>query len=707
MKAEINIHKRRMYIVFALLFGLCYWQWHFVWEGIISNFYLNGSIIGTFLFGGYLAFKSFGGLHNEVVAFGALQEAYADIHKSREIAEEDPFWRHYRCLEAGVVFKRPKLLGHVYELTVEELLRTKHMRISISTMQNLTAAIDQKMAHERALLQYLTGLLVFLGLIGTFIGLMEMVGSVGGIIGSLAGAGGEAPGGPDPFKKLLHDLEAPLVGMALGFSGSLFGLFTSLVLGLITRFVNSATYVVKEEFEAWLVGITQIERNDDADGVGSYGGGDSQSNIYKSITSGLETSLSTGLAAGFTAGFADVGPALRSAHLSFDRTVEAINRLVVAQEEQQKNLANTTKLLQTLIERNGFAAPLSGSGVELDVSALQTLRNEMLLLGTTIASQLDGGLSKLEETVKAQKSPEIQALIQLNNQQQELVRHSQAMEERFARRLGDLAATIGDSHRAQITTLEEVALQQQAVTRLTEATHAAVTATLNDVAGVMERVNVAQVDNNRIVADLRQEVTGGMRELTGRPDPSKMIEAATTTIDKNLRDGLTHIGRLTEGALGAVSTGISRLEGKQADAIEKINRLPDRTILAGEMHNLASAIDARMASGFADVARTIENVFVSYAELLGHVGPARASSNPSPAPQPAPYNPRTSPQVNVQFNQQPFGRQAAQGAPGPSPSAANPQAQANQHPETDMNQKAQLLRAAVQAKLPQILDTSR
>ena len=90
------------------------------------------------------------------------------------------------CAVPGVVYASPQLLGHVFTLTLDELLRTRHMRISIATMQHLIAAIDARMAHQRSLMGYLTGLSVFLGLIGTFIGLMEMVGSVGGIIGGLA-----------------------------------------------------------------------------------------------------------------------------------------------------------------------------------------------------------------------------------------------------------------------------------------------------------------------------------------------------------------------------------------------------------------------------------------------------------------------------------------------------------------------------------------
>ena len=256
IKKVILTQALRMGIVYALLGGLIVWQQHFIIGGIESNPYLNAIIIGVFLFGSSLAVKSLFGLRNDIKAFQALKEVYADTQIDPSVDPDAETDRYARCFELGLVYRSPNLLGHVFDLTLDELLRSRHMRISIATMQNLMAAIDARMAHQRSLIGYLTGLSVFLGLIGTFIGLMEMVGSVGGIIGGLAS--GDA-GSPDSIKRLIHDLEAPLVGMATGFSCSLFGLFGSLLLGLIGRMSNTAAHAVKEEYESWLASISQIE----------------------------------------------------------------------------------------------------------------------------------------------------------------------------------------------------------------------------------------------------------------------------------------------------------------------------------------------------------------------------------------------------------------------------------------------------------------
>jgi hypothetical protein len=86
-------------------------------------------------------------------------------------------------------------------------------------------------------LRYLAGLLVFLGLLGTFWGLLETVRSIGGVIGSMHTSGSESG---TLFEDLKTGLAAPLAGMGISFSSSLFGLAGSLVLGFLDLQVSRA-----------------------------------------------------------------------------------------------------------------------------------------------------------------------------------------------------------------------------------------------------------------------------------------------------------------------------------------------------------------------------------------------------------------------------------------------------------------------------------
>jgi hypothetical protein len=261
MRQRIQRQILKMMIVLFGTLGLVAWKFEFVWTGVTSNIYLNATIISLFVFGVYLAFSSAFRLKNEELAFVALQESYDDIRFEEERVKTAPYWRHYRCLEPGIVFSKPRLLSHVFDLTYEKMMRTRQITVSIGIMQSLVSEFKTKVVEDRAMLQYVTGILVFLGLIGTFIGLMDMVGSVGGIIGSIANMDMSDP--TAAFSKLISDLQAPLVGMATGFSSSLFGLFGSLILGLMGRFLSEATGILRSGLETWLSGMANLDGETD------------------------------------------------------------------------------------------------------------------------------------------------------------------------------------------------------------------------------------------------------------------------------------------------------------------------------------------------------------------------------------------------------------------------------------------------------------
>jgi len=98
--------------------------------------------------------------------------------------------------------------------------------------QGLRAVLDSigaRLDEARDTARYLTGLLIFLGLLGTFWGLLETVGSIGGVIKSMQTGADAAV----MFDDLKNGLSAPIAGMSISFTSSLFGLAGSLVLGFL------------------------------------------------------------------------------------------------------------------------------------------------------------------------------------------------------------------------------------------------------------------------------------------------------------------------------------------------------------------------------------------------------------------------------------------------------------------------------------------
>ena len=122
------------------------------------------------------------------------------------------------------------------------------MSLSTPAMRGILDSIANRLDEARDTSRYMTGLLVFLGLLGTFWGLIETVGSVGKVIEGLK-VGGDAAA---MFDALKEGLAAPLGGMGISFSSSLFGLAGSLVLGFLDLQTSQAQNRFYTELEDWL-----------------------------------------------------------------------------------------------------------------------------------------------------------------------------------------------------------------------------------------------------------------------------------------------------------------------------------------------------------------------------------------------------------------------------------------------------------------------
>lgn len=191
------------------------------------------------------------------VIFGVL--AVGIILSIRQVARLFPevdWVNSFRLADPGLAVARPPtLLAPMAALLGERLGR---MTISQATMRSILDSIGTRLDESRDMGRYLTGLLVFLGLLGTFWGLLETVSSIGSVIGALQV-------GPDVgsiFEDMKSGLAAPLGGMGTAFSSSLFGLSGSLVLGFLDLQAGQAQNRFYTDLEDWL--STTVRDLDDA-----------------------------------------------------------------------------------------------------------------------------------------------------------------------------------------------------------------------------------------------------------------------------------------------------------------------------------------------------------------------------------------------------------------------------------------------------------
>ncbi len=153
----------------------------------------------------------------------------------------------FRVSNRALAVKRPpRLLAPMAAILGSN--RVGQMAISAPTLRGMLDSIATRLDEARDISRYMTGLLVFLGLLGTFWGLIETVTSVGGVIQGLKATGDAA----SMFDALRGGLAAPLSGMGISFSSSLFGLAGSLVLGFLDLQSSQAQNRFYTELEDWL-----------------------------------------------------------------------------------------------------------------------------------------------------------------------------------------------------------------------------------------------------------------------------------------------------------------------------------------------------------------------------------------------------------------------------------------------------------------------
>ena len=176
----------------------------------------------------------------------------ANLRQVLRLQREVDWIEAYRRSSPDRTLETPVLLAPMARMLAQS--GRKPQSLSTQSMRSILDSIHLRLEEQRDLSRYLVGLLIFLGLLGTFWGLLITISSVGEIIGGLS-AGGDAAA---MFDQLKSRLQQPLGGMATSFSTSLFGLASSLALGLLDLLAARAANRFYTEVEDWLSGMTRL-----------------------------------------------------------------------------------------------------------------------------------------------------------------------------------------------------------------------------------------------------------------------------------------------------------------------------------------------------------------------------------------------------------------------------------------------------------------
>ncbi len=353
-------------------------------KAFMANAALNGLILGVLLIGIVYVFRQVLMLRPEV--------EWIDT---------------FRRSEPGISVQRaPVLLAPMAAMLGE---RTGRVTLSAMAMRSLLDSISARLDESRDISRYLIGLLIFLGLLGTFWGLLGTISSVGQAIKDLSVEGGDFT---EVFRTLKAGLERPLTGMGTAFSSSLFGLAGSLVLGFLDLQASQAQNRFYMDLEEWLSTVTRLTG-------GSFGEIDQSVPAY--VQALLEQSAdSLDNLQRTVARSEDSRVSANSTLLQLSEKLATLTDQMRAEQDLMVRLAESQMEIKPILQRIAAASEMGGGGMDqasrnhlrnIDVYLLrlledlsegrnimtQEIRSEIKVLARTIAAASESGDRRLSD----------------------------------------------------------------------------------------------------------------------------------------------------------------------------------------------------------------------------------------------------------------------------------------------------------------------
>ena len=342
------------------------------------------------------AFAANEALNGLILAVFALGVAY--IFRQVLMLRREVNWiDNFRTGRPGLsVQAPPRLLAPTAAMLGD---RNQHLSLSAFALRSLLDGIASRLDEQRDISRYMIGLLLFLGLLGTFWGLLQTIVSVGSVISGLTLGNGDLASVFTDLKRGLHE---PLKGMGTAFSSSLFGLAGSLVLGFLELQAGQAQNRFYNDLEDWLAGQTKLT------GAAAAGAADQPVPAYVQALleqtadnlERLQRVLERGEQSRMTA---NEGVAALAERLSaFTGQIEAGRDLMAALAEGQAGLKPVlSRLAEGGLDNADLAAHIRSIDAHVSrlaeditsahAAAIEELRSEIRVLSRTIAAAAERG----------------------------------------------------------------------------------------------------------------------------------------------------------------------------------------------------------------------------------------------------------------------------------------------------------------------------
>ena len=350
----------RMSAFLAIVVAVCAALFSTLLDAFLANPALNGVILGVLVIGIVFAFR-----------------------QVLRLAPETAWLTTARTNQPGLSVKRaPVMLAPLATMIAE---RRGRVSLNAVSMRSVLDGIGSRLDESHELARYLIGLLIFLGLLGTFWGLLQTVTSVGDVIGGLS-VGGDDLG--SAFDDLKGGLEAPRAGRGTAFSSSLFGLAGSLVLGFLELQASQAQNRFYNDVEDWLSSHTRL-----TGGTLSAEGGDQSVPAYVSALLERTADSLDDLQRTLTRG--EDNRASSSANI-----LALTDRLATLTDQMRAEQDLMVKLVENQMEMRPVLERLAETGrqpIALDDASRAHLRNLDVYVGRLLEEMVSGREQSVNE----------------------------------------------------------------------------------------------------------------------------------------------------------------------------------------------------------------------------------------------------------------------------------------------------------------------
>jgi hypothetical protein len=230
--------KPTSYLIRMILFCVVVYGGAAILSPVLATFYMANPVINSVI----VVVEIFGVFWN----FRQVQRLYP------EAAWVENFRHTRQKLEQA---RPPVLLAPMARMLQGRADGERRITLSGQAMSTILDGISSRLDESRELSRYVTGVMIFLGLLGTFWGLLHTVSSVAAVINGMNLNGGDVNG---MFTQLKAGLAGPLAGMGTAFSSSMFGLSGALILGFLDLTAGQAMNRFFNELEEWLASLTRL-----------------------------------------------------------------------------------------------------------------------------------------------------------------------------------------------------------------------------------------------------------------------------------------------------------------------------------------------------------------------------------------------------------------------------------------------------------------